>query len=345
MPQDNGHQLADFNAALSNHGLAPLWEVMRDLAPRQPRSAAQPAMWRANTLKGLLSQAGELITAEKAERRVLILENPALKGKSQITPSLYAGVQMILPGEVAPAHRHTASALRLIMSGEGGYTNVEGEKVEMHRGDFVITPSWCVHDHGAQGSEPVMWLDGLDVPIVNLLDAGFSEDVGNGRQVQSKPMGDSLSRYASGLIPVSYKPEGLNSPVFWYPYSRTREALYQMQRSTEIDAAEGIRSAFIDPTTGRSPMRTMGAFMQLLPKAFAGSPVRSTDGTIYAVVEGCGSVTIGDERWDVGPDDVFVVPSWMWHSVDAAEDMILFSFSDRPLQQFLGFWREERAAA
>ena len=286
--------------------------------------------------------AGRLITAEKAERRVVVLENPGLKGRSQITTSLYAGVQIILPGEVAPTHRHTASALRLIMEGKGAYTVVNGERVEMHPGDFIITPTWSLHDHGSDGSTPVIWLDGLDVPVVNMLSAGFSEDEGNGRQTVTRTEGDSLARYASGLVPVNYVPNGVASPVFWYPYSRTREALERLRQSGTWDAAEGLRLAYTDPTTGQSPIRTMGAFLQLLPKGFEGTSLRSTDGTVYSVVEGRGTVQVGEERWEVAPRDVFVIPSWAWHAFSASEDLILFSFSDRPLQQALGFWREQR---
>ncbi len=121
-----------------------------------------------------------------------------------------------------------------------------------------------------------------------------------------------------------------------------RTAAPVMRRLDEWDPAEGLRLAFTDPTTGASPIRTMGAFMQLLPRGFEGTPIRSTDGTVYAVVEGRGTVTAGAERWDVARGDVFVVPSWCWHSFAAPEDLVLFSFSDRPLQTALGFWREER---
>ena len=120
-------------------------------------------------------EAGRLISAEEAERRVLVLENPALRGQSCITQSLYAGLQLILPGEVAPAHRHTQSALRLVLDGEGAYTAVDGERTTMRYGDFIITPSWTFHDHGNDGADPVVWLDGLDIPLVRFLDAGFAE--------------------------------------------------------------------------------------------------------------------------------------------------------------------------
>jgi len=342
MPDGTTGDLVQFHKQLADESLAPLWEVMRDLVPPEPRSAAVPALWKADRLREHALTAGRLITAEKAERRVVVLENPGLKGQSQITTSLYAGVQLILPGEVAPTHRHTASALRLIMEGEGAYTIVNGERVEMHPGDFIITPIWSLHDHGSDGSAPVIWLDGLDVPVVKLLSAGFSDHEGNGHQAVTRAEGDSLARYASGLVPVNYAPNGVSSPVFWYPYSRTREALERMRRATEWDAAEGLRLAYTDPTTGTSPIRTMGAFLQLLPKGFEGTSIRSTDGTVYSVVEGRGTVRVGDERWDVGPRDVFVIPSWAWHAFSASEDLVLFSFSDRPLQRALGFWREQR---
>jgi gentisate 1,2-dioxygenase len=343
MREDLGETaLLAFHRELGAKNLAPLWEVMKDLVPREPRSAAVPAYWSAELLRSMAIEAGTLITAEKAERRVLVLENPALRGQSQITTSLYAGVQLIMPGETAPTHRHTASALRLIMEGRGGYTVVDGERVAMHRGDFLITPTWSLHDHGSDGDEPVIWLDGLDVPIVKMLSVGFSEDGGNGVQTTARPEGDSLARYGSGLLPVNYVARDAASPLFHYPYARTREALETMRGMTEWDTAEGLRLAFTDPTTGESPTRTMGAFMQLLPAGFEGTEIRSTDGTVFSVVEGTGTISVGDTEWSVKPNDLFVVPSWNWYRISAASDLILFSFSDRPLQQKLGFWRQQR---
>ncbi|GAN80541.1 gentisate 1,2-dioxygenase [Acidocella aminolytica] len=337
-----GDIMADFHEELAQESLAPLWEVLKALVPREPRPVAAPAHWSFDLLRKFALQAGKLITAEQAERRVIVLENPALRGQSQITTSLYAGVQLILPGEVAPTHRHTASALRLLLEGEGGYTIVDGERVEMHPGDFIITPTWSLHDHGSDSDQPVIWLDGLDVPIVKLLNAGFAEDSGNGRQTVVHPEGDSLARYGSGLTPVNYIPKTAVSPIFWYPYARTREALERMRQRAEWDPAEGLRLTFTDPTTGGSPIQTMAAFMQLLPAGFSGSEVRSTDGAVYSVVEGSGRVTVGDITWEVKPRDIFVVPGWAWHRLAAETDLILFSFSDRPLQQKLGFWREQR---
>jgi gentisate 1,2-dioxygenase len=68
---------------------------------------------------------------------------------------MYAGLQRVLPGEVAPAHRHTQSALRWVVDGEGAYTAVDGERVTMAPGDFIITPMLTWHDHGNPGDQPV----------------------------------------------------------------------------------------------------------------------------------------------------------------------------------------------
>ena len=165
----------DYYRRLDPLSMAPLWEVLGDLVTPSPASRCQPAGWRYEDVRSLLLESGDLISAREAERRVLVLENPGLRGESRVTTSLYAGLQLILPGEVAPAHRHTQTALRFVVEGEGAYTAVDGEKAVMHEGDFIITPSGTWHDHGNESDGPVVWLDGLDIPIVTLLDASFAE--------------------------------------------------------------------------------------------------------------------------------------------------------------------------
>ncbi len=165
----------DFYQRLHDKNTAPLWEVLAKLVTPEPVSACVPAMWRYDEIRPLLMDAGRLITAKEAERRVLVLENPGLRGASQITQSLYAGVQLVMPGEVAPSHRHAASAMRFVLEGDGAaYTAVDGERTTMRPGDFVLTPFWTFHDHGNPGEAPVIWLDGLDVPIVNMFSASFA---------------------------------------------------------------------------------------------------------------------------------------------------------------------------
>ncbi len=174
-------------------GMTPLWEVLGALVPPQPKSPVAPVHFRYDEVRPHVLEAGRLISAEEAERRVLVLENPALRGQSCITQSLYAGLQLILPGEVAPAHRHTQSALRLVLDGEGAYTAVDGERTTMRYGDFIITPSWTFHDHGNVGPDPVVWLDGLDIPLVRFLDAGFAEKSTTKSQADTRPEGDALA--------------------------------------------------------------------------------------------------------------------------------------------------------
>jgi gentisate 1,2-dioxygenase len=339
---DTAAQRADFYQRISAHHMTPLWEVLGALVPPLPNSPALPALWRYNDLRPHVLDAGRLITAEEAERRVLVLENPGLRGQSCITQSLYAGLQLILPGEVAPAHRHTQSALRLVMEGQGAYTAVDGERTLMQRGDFILTPAWTWHDHGNEGNEPVVWLDGLDIPLVRFFDAGFAEKSSMATQIPARPQGDALARYGSNLLPVDYAPHAAEpSRVFVYPFAKTREAMQQIAR-TAPDAHLGHKLRFVNPATGASPLPTMGACVQSLPAGFETLPVRSTDGTVLLCLEGRGHVSVGDHDYEFGENDIFVVPSWQTLRLHARTDTLLFSFSDRPVQQALGLLREER---
>jgi gentisate 1,2-dioxygenase len=321
--------------------LTPLWEVLGALVPPRPSTPCTAAMWRYRDVRPCLMEAGELISAEEAERRVLILENPAMRGSSSITHSLYAGLQLILPGEVAPSHRHTQSALRFVIEGTGAYTSVDGERVTMHRGDFIITPSWTWHDHGNPGSEPVVWLDGLDIPMVAFFDRGFMERFATASQPVTRPEGDSHARYGANLLPLEFAPQSLTTPLFSYPYDRTRAALERLRGGDAAHASHGFKLQYANPASGGYPMPTIGAFVQLLPGGFHGQPYRATDGTIYCVVEGSGRTTIDGRAFDWEPSDVFVVPSWSAVRHESTADAVLFSFSDRPAQKALGLWREE----
>ena len=207
-----------FYDRLAPHNLAPLWESLHNLVSRTPVSAAVPAHWDYDgVVRPYIMESGALITAKEAERRVLILENPGMPGQASITPSLYAGLQLILPGEVAPAHRHTQSALRFIVEGHGAYTAVDGERALMQPGDFVITPSWSWHDHGNETATPMVWLDGLDIPILKLFSASFAEPANADSQSVTRPPGDSPARYGQNMLPVDWRPSGPASPVFSYP--------------------------------------------------------------------------------------------------------------------------------
>ncbi len=327
---------------ISTQNLTPLWEVLDALVPASPRSPAVPALWRCADLRPEVMEAGRLITTAEAERRVLVLENPALRGQSCITQSLYAGLQLILPGEVAPAHRHTQSALRLVLDGEGAYTAVDGERTTMHRGDFIVTPAWTWHDHGNTGNRPVVWLDGLDIPLVRFFDAGFAEKSGETYQAELRSEGDALARYGSNMLPVDFHQRTWEpTRLFVYPFARTKESLQGISGG-EPDPHFGFKLRYVNPATGASPMPTIGAFAQHLPEGFETRPYRCTDGAIYVCLDGQGEAEINGELYRFAENDIFVVPSWQSVRLRALRDTLLFSYSDRPVQQVLGLWRELR---
>ena len=334
-----------FYDRIGGYNMAPLWERLHGLVTAQPTTPCQPAIWRYQEIRPYLLQSGGLITAQEATRRVLILENPGLKGQTSITHSLFAGLQLILPGEVAPAHRHTQSALRFIIEGEGAYTAVDGERTTMLPGDFVITPSWTWHDHGNETQEPMVWLDGLDIPIVRLLDASFAEPGEADVQTVTRPEGDSAARFANNLLPVDWKPTVKTSPVFNYPYVRSRESLDTLSRNDDPDPCHGHKLRYVNPASGDFAMPTIGTFIQLLPQGYATRPYRSTDGTVFVVVEGEGESRVGGQVFRWRPHDIFVAPSWVPVSHHAEDDAVLFSYSDRPVQEKLGLWREQRGNA
>lgn len=302
---------------IARQGLHPLWRSFKDLVPLEPRTPVKPCAWRYDEVRPALMEAGALITAQEAERRVLILENLGLPGSSSVTQTLYAGLQLILPGEAAPPHRHSQSALRLILEGDGAHTTVEGQKILMHPGDVVFTPSWTWHDHGNDTASPMVWLDGLDIPLVRTLDAGFAE----------------LRRNDGG--PAS------STTKLHFPYVETRRALDALAGQA-ADPALGIRLEVLDPVTHRSPMAIIGAAFQQLPAGFDGAPYRCTDGIVCAGAEGRGSTWIDGQRFDWGPSDVFVIPPWTEHRHESDEGAVLFTYSDRPVQKALGLWRERR---
>ena len=333
---------AAFHQRISAHNLAALWVSRRGVDITKPGSPAVPALWRYDEIRPDIAEAGDIVTAEDAFRRVLVLENPAFRGENRITNTLYAGLQLVLPGEIAPCHRHSQTALRFVVEGEGAHTTVEGEKVMLSPGDFVITRNWSWHDHANEGDQPVVWLDGLDTPLVGFLDTVFREFYPEQAHPLTRPEGDALARYGAAMRPMGDAAEGAFSPMLRYPYDRARAALENSRGGGEPDPYHGLKMQYINPASGDYPMPTIAAFLQLLPGGFAGADYRSTDGAVYCVVEGTGRTTVGDEVIEWGPRDVFVIPGWHTHRHESDGDAILFSFSDRPVQRKLDLWREER---
>jgi gentisate 1,2-dioxygenase len=342
MSQEDSPERQEYFDRIDKHNLVPLWTMLSSLVTPEPTSACQPHLWNYGQARDYLMEAGGLITAKEAERRVLILENPGLRGDGRITTSLFAGLQLVLPGEVAPAHRHSQSALRFVLQGSGAHTAVDGERTVMEVGDFVITPPNSWHDHGNHSDEPMIWLDGLDIPTVTLFDASFVESHARDEQPIDRRTGDAPARYGANMLPVDFETKKLASPIFNYPYGRSRDALEAMRRQDEWDLCHGLKLRYVNPVDGGYAMPTIATFLQLLPAGFTTAAYRATDATVYAIAEGSGVSTIDGQVFNWGPKDILVAPSWKWTTHEASEDAVIFSFSDRGAQQKLGLWREDR---
>ena len=309
----------EFYERIAPLGLAPLWERLKGLVPREPTPLGVPHHWRYSEVRPFVMEAARHISAEEAERRVLLLENPGLRGGSQITNTLFAGLQLIMPGEVAPRHRHTQSALRFIVEGHGAYTTVDDQKVMMEPGDFVVTPAWRWHHHGNESPGAMVWLDGLDIPMLRHFNGTFREDEHEWRQPNA-PFG--------GLI--------------HFPYTRARAALEEAARKGPPDAHLGHLMRYVDPVDGGWAMPTIAPMIRLLPRGFATRPYRSSDSMVFIGVEGRGRLEVGERAFDLEPHDVAVVPGWMTYTLRAVDEAVIFSYSDRAAQEKLGFFREQR---
>lgn len=337
----------DYRQRVAAANLVPLWTFFGEWFSPEPRASAVPHRWRYADVRAVVLDAAAAVSTADAERRVLVLENPGLAGQRLATDALYAGLQLIMPGEFARAHRHTAAALRFIVEGEQTYTAVAGERCYMRRGDFIVTPSWTWHEHRNEGSEPTIWLDVLDVPLIRFLGAGFSEHYATPEYPVLAPPGDSRLRYGQGLVPVGFTRAAGASPIFAYPFDYAYEALDHLRAHSEWDACHAIKMEYIDPTTGGPAIPTISTFLQLLPADFTTAPYRSTASGVVTAVHGRGRVTIGrgaaSATFDYEPNDVWAVPSWQHMSVNADEETVLFTASDEAVHRKLGVWREERS--
>lgn len=344
------NQLAERNEyyeRLTPNNLAPLWEVLSKLVSRQPVTDSVPCLWRYEEVRPLLLESGDLIRAEEAERRVLIFQNPGLENRVGATETLFAGLQMILPGEVAPAHRHTPSALRFIVEGDGkAFTSVDGERAFMQLGDLVLTPNWAWHDHGHEGEVPMVWLDGLDIPLVRHLGPVFAEHYPQAQFPSNRKPGSTTELYGYNMRPVDDSFESPHTPMFHYPYAKARAALDALAGSADPDPRRGWCMEYIDPTRGGPIMPTLSAFLSLLPAGFAGAVRRTTEGQVFSCVEGTGRTIIepdADEPivFEWGPRDHFVIPTWVPYRHEIDEQAVVFNYSDAGVQKLLGLYRDQ----
>ena len=194
-------ELKAYYGDLERFDTAALWTVANKIEPWEPKSDSQPVLWRYADLRGHVLRSLELVSPEKAGRRVIYLNNPGRKDVAAACGWLYSGLQVMQPGEVASAHMHSASALRFIMEGKGAYTVVDGHKMTLGENDFVLTPNGSWHEHGvdASGSECI-WQDGLDIPLVNALEANFYAVHPDLKQPVTYPVDDATGSWgAPGL--------------------------------------------------------------------------------------------------------------------------------------------------
>jgi len=311
-----------YSHSLESLSLGPLWTALHVLLPKERMTAAVPHHWAWRDVRPLLHEAARLVPIEQAERRVLVLENPGLKGMYRVTSTLFAGLQVILPGETAPSHHHTPSALRFVVDGEGAFTTVDGIKCEMAPGDFIITPPMRWHDHGHEGREPVVWLDGLDIPLVRAFDASWVSAVRPARP----PAAASAAAQAE----------------FRWPWRAMRQALEESAARTPKD--EPVVRAYVT-ASGAPALPTLGAHAHWLRAGERVRAGRSTASRVFHVVEGRGESRIGEASLTWQRGDTFVAPPWHWiehANGDARAPAALFSYDDEPAVRALGFWQEER---
>jgi gentisate 1,2-dioxygenase len=319
------------------HGRA-LWQT-QGTAKKSP---TVPYLWKYRDFRPLLFRAADIVPIELAERRVLVMANPGIVTDWQASNTLLANLQIIKPGEVARSHRHSASALRLVVEGTGAYTAVDGEKTYMEPGDFVTTPNGTWHDHGNEGDSPMIWLDGLDVPLVQALESNFFELYAEKKFPLTNPDDLSLRLYGSAsLRPTWVKHSAIHSPLLNYKFAQTYATLKAIAERAEGSPYDGVAVEYTNPLTGGPALPTIACFASLLRPGQHTKAHRHAGGTIYHVIQGKGGSVIGGKLYRWEEKDTFVVPSWTWHEHHATAESVLFSFSDSALLQPLGLYREQ----
>lgn len=337
-------ELEAYYKELETLGAGALWTVANDIEPWEPRTSSVPMLWKYENLRELVLKSSELVTPEQAGRRVVYLVNDKRKDVSAAVGWLYTGIQVTRPGESTSAHRHKASALRFIMEGDGGYTVVDGNKITFEVNDFVITPNSTWHEHGvAEGGKTCIWQDGLDIPLVNALEAN-DYAVYDGKQELKYPVNFSPLTYGgSGLLPADKVWDKPYSPLFKYSWKNVYPSLLEAAQVNDGSPYDGILMHYSNPVTGGHVMQTMGASMQLLRAGEHTKAHQHTGSFVYQCAKGKGYSVINGKRYDWKERDIFCVPSWAVHehvNLSETEDACLFSFNDLPVIESLGLYQE-----
>jgi gentisate 1,2-dioxygenase len=339
--------LDDLYEDFTKEHLAPLWTQARELMPAQPTPSARPHVWHWKTLFALAERAGQLVPVDQGgERRAIALANPGLGGLPFATPTLWAAIQYLIPGETASEHRHTQNAFRFVVEGQGVWTDVDGDSVSMHCGDLLLTPGWHFHGHQNLGDSPMAWLDGLDIPFVQQTDSGFFAHGSNTATETNMPDRSRAERLWGhpGLLPVALLGERRSSPIAAYRWQHTDRALTE-QLEIECEGQPATVSAghaavrFSNPTTGGDVMPTIRAEFHRFRAGAVSEPTREVGSSVWQVFAGSGSVSISGTEHRLERGDLFVVPSWVEYELTGGEGLDLFRFSDAPIFEALGLYR------
>jgi gentisate 1,2-dioxygenase len=323
-----------------------LWTVANKIEPWEPQSQSVPVVWRFKDLREDVLKSLALVTPEKAGRRVVYLSNPGRRDVTAAVGWIYAGLQVMNPGEAATAHRHSASAIRFIMEGEGAYTVVDGHKMTLGANDFVLTPNGTWHEHAVDASGTTcIWQDGLDIPFVNAMEANFFEVHPDLSEPVAYPVDDMTKTWGNaGLTPNGGDWDKGYSPMFKYEWEPTYESLVKYASCTDGSPFDGVLMEYVNPVNNGPVMKTMGASMQLLRPGEHTKAHRHTGSYLYHVAKGSGHSIINGKRYNWQEKDIFCVPSWAWHehaNASDREDACLFCLSDLPVIRALDLYKEQ----
>jgi gentisate 1,2-dioxygenase len=333
----------EFCGALAARDLQPLWKIAKQLMPDVPLPTTQPWIWKWDDILPLARRAGEIVTLERGgDRRVLAFANPGLRGLPFTSTTLWGAIQYLGPRESAPAHRHTPSAIRFVMTGSGVYTTVDGDAVHMEPGDLILTPNWNWHDHNNSGDEPMVWFDGLDLPLVTTLESIFFENHPDRLQPVE---GHGLSERTFtgvGLRELGAASPPAHSPLLRYRWDETDRALDALYRA---HGGPMVGLEYTNPLTGGPVVATFACEMHRVYPGARTATRRKTGSSIYVVFRGRGRTVISGQLFEWGPGDVFVTPSWAAVDHQADETADLFAISDRPVLDILHLYREHTLPA
>jgi gentisate 1,2-dioxygenase len=343
--------LRAFYEDLARQGADAFWKRANAVEPWEPQSRYKPTLWKYEEMRALCLRAIDLVRPEDAGRRVITLLNDSDAGRENtaVVGWLFSGLQAMKPGEITPAHKHTASAHRFIMEGKGAYTVVDGHHITLGKNDYVLTPNGCWHDHGvvAEGKLSI-WQDGLDIPLMNCMETNFYAVYDRPAQTRDFPSNDLPNNYGGRM-----QPDGVEawsrpfSPTMVYRWGQVRDAIRSFAKASDGSPFDGHIMRYSNPQTGGWALRTMGAHMQMLKPGLHTRAHRHTGNVVYNVAQGCGYSVIGGSRFNWSEHDIFCVPAWTWHehvNLDPGEEAFLFSFNDFPVMDALGVRIEEPLA-